>query len=562
MKSYSLLILLFQFIYLKADTTIVAFDRVHHYFGNSGNVRVVTDTISFPEQTDQFLDITMNINLECPSGGCDPWDRKAQISVKNRDDWFEIGRYVTPYGVECGWTLDVSDYRSFLKGDVILKSYIDTWVEPAWLVSISFDFISGVPDLPYTSIRKVWNYSNLVYGDETNPVDISSYTGYIPSNVSAANLKMITTGHGQGNTDNAAEFSYKLHDINLNDEPTFVHNIWRSDCENNNCSPQNGTWIYDRAGFCPGDKVTPQDFNLLEHINPGSVIKLDYVLQDYFNACSPNNPACVDGVTCSECNYNYNGHTEPFYFIESQLIIYSDEIISNADASFAITSQDTINKTINIYLMNYEPVYGFQFKISSAIDEGNPRPSIPIISGSGGRAQLENWTISTNETGLVIGLSQYFGNPIPPGEGLLTQLMYSDNNLTSEFEIINISDLEVSGYFGNILSHDLGDPYNFEYTLASDNSTTHPIQHSLNSSYPNPFNPVVNIPFALYKSETVNLKIFDVAGNEVESLVRNKVLDAGFYTKYWDASNYASGIYFVIINAGTFQKTNKVILMK
>ena len=158
MKKYILIIILFQFFYLKADTTIVALDRVHHYFGNSGNKRVFTDTIPFPNQIDQFSEIIMNINLECPNGGCDPWDRKAQISVKNRDDWFEIGRYVTPYGVECGWSIDVTDYRSFLTEDVILRSYIDTWVEPGWLVSISFEFINGNPNYSYTSIRKVWNY--------------------------------------------------------------------------------------------------------------------------------------------------------------------------------------------------------------------------------------------------------------------------------------------------------------------------------------------------------------------------------------------------------------------
>ena len=56
----------------------------------------------------------MNVNLECPDGGCDPWDRKAKISVMHFEEWHEIGRYVTPYGVECGWSFDVSDYRSIL----------------------------------------------------------------------------------------------------------------------------------------------------------------------------------------------------------------------------------------------------------------------------------------------------------------------------------------------------------------------------------------------------------------------------------------------------------------
>ena len=130
---------------LFGDTTIVALDAVHQSFGSLGNNRTVIDTIGFPESNSNYSEIFMNLDLECPGGGCDPWDRKAKISVKHLGDWYEIGRYVTPYGIECGWSFDVTDYRSLLKGDVELRSYIDTWVQPGWLVTITFDFISGIP---------------------------------------------------------------------------------------------------------------------------------------------------------------------------------------------------------------------------------------------------------------------------------------------------------------------------------------------------------------------------------------------------------------------------------
>ena len=44
-------------------------------------------------------------------------------------------------------------------------------------------------------------------------------------------------------------------------------------------------------------------------------VEFDYVLEDYFNQCSPNNPSCVNGVTCTSCAYNNTGHTEPFYYM-------------------------------------------------------------------------------------------------------------------------------------------------------------------------------------------------------------------------------------------------------
>ena len=562
MKNILILISIFYSINLFADTTIVALNRVHHSFGNSGNNRVFIDTLQFPQDINSYSDITMNVNLECPNGGCDPWDRKAQISIYNFNEWFEIGRYVTPYGVECGWSFDVTDYRSLLKDNIIIRSYIDTWVEPGWLVSINFDFISGEPEYPNVTVRKVWNYSNLVYGDDINPINIPSYNGYIPNDVSNAYLRMVTTGHGQGNTDNAAEFSYKLHDIYINDSPTFVHNFWRSDCESNDCSPQNGSWTYDRAGFCPGDKIYPVDFNLLETLIPGEEMKIDYILQEYYNACSPNNPACVDGITCTECNYNYNGHTEPFYFIESQLIFKTTNPHSNADVLLKIVSQDTLNKTLDIYMENYVPIYGIQFRVNTLDQDNSILSGLSILNSSGGRAQNENWIISTNDSGLVMGLSQYFGNYIPPGEGILTTLTYSNENILQTFNRINLTDLQTSGYFGSNLTNEVGLPFDFELTLDIEEPIIAPYKNALLSSYPNPFNPVVTIPFELYKNELTRLSIFDVTGKEVYILIDNKDRARGLHQIKWDAGTFPSGIYFVLINAGTFIETKKIILMK
>lgn len=562
MKHFLIFTFIFHSINLLADTTIVALDRVHHSFGNSGNNRVIIDTLQFPQDINSYSEITMDVNLECPNGGCDPWDRKAQISIYNFNDWFEIGRYVTPYGVECGWSFDVTDYRSLLKENVIIRSYIDTWVEPGWLVSITFNFISGVPEYPNVTVRKVWNYSNLVYGDDTNPIEIPSYNGYIPSDVNNALLRMVTTGHGQGNTDNAAEFSYKLHDIYLDDSPTFVHNFWRSDCESNDCSPQNGSWTYDRAGFCPGDKIYPVDFNLLDALNPGEEMKIDYVLQEYYNSCSPNNPACVDGITCTECNYNYNGHTEPFYFIESQLIFHTTNPHSNADVLLKIVSQDTSNKTIDIYMENFVPIYGLQFKITT-LDQGNSILSaLSIINSSGGRAENENWTISTNDSGLVMGLSQYFGNYIPPGEGILTTLTYSNENTLQPFNHISISELQTSGYFGSSLTNEVGLPFDFEQMLDLEELNIVPYKNKLLSSYPNPFNPVITIPFELYQNELTHLSIFDVMGKEISILIDDKDKARGLHQIKWDASNFPSGLYFVMIQAGSLMESKKIILIK
>ena len=444
MKIIKFILFFIGFAY--SDTTIVAFNAVHQSFGNLGNNRMLIDTIQFPESNFSYSEIIMNVNLECPNGGCDPWDRKAKISVMHLEESYEIGRYVTPYGVECGWSFDVTDYRSILKGDVSLLSYIDTWVQPGWLVTISFDFILGAPEYNFTAVRNIWNYDYVVYGDETIPVNISSVTEYIPMDAEEVYLRMITTGHGQGNTDNAAEFSYRVHDILINGDLEFLHDFWRSDCESNSCSPQNGTWQYDRAGFCPGDKVYYDDFYLTDNSMYGDTIKFDYVLEDYINFCSPNNPSCVNGSTCSQCNYNNSGHTEPFYFIGSHIIIHTDSYHSNADTYFKLIDQDSLDNTLELYLENYVPLYGFQLKIDVSGLQGTDVSDIQFQNGVGGRAEDSGWTIGVNDSGLVIGLAQQTGNPIPAGEGVLTAIGWNVQELNQLSGTIEIGELSTSGY--------------------------------------------------------------------------------------------------------------------
>ena len=546
---------------LFGDTTIVAIDAVHQSFGSLGNNRTIVDTITFPISNSGYSEIFMNVNLECPTGGCDPWDRKAKISIKSLNEWYEIGRYVTPYGVECGWSFDVTDYHSLLKGELELMSYIDTWVQPGWLVTITFDFISGIPENQYTMVRNIWNNDYVVYGDTTNPVNIPSSTQYLPLDVTDAYLRLTTTGHGQGNTDNAAEFSLKIHDIYLNGEFAFFHNFWRDDCGSNQCSPQNGTWQYNRAGFCPGDKVSPQDFNLLDYTIVGDTVKLDYILEDYFNQCSPNNPSCTNGVTCSLCDYNNSGHTEPYYYIGSHIIVHTESYHTNADTYFKISNHDLQTGTLNIYLENFVPVYGVQFNISLDDINGIDLEQLNFENGYGGLAEEFGWTIAVNDSGLVVGMAQGTGNPISGGEGLFTQIPWNIEQLGNAYGSVSISNLNVSGYFGSEVTYEIGPSLNFESGLSLEENNSLPNSHKLLSAYPNPFNPIVTLPFSLSNNAYVELSIFNLNGLLVEKLVE-QVMNEGFHNIKWNADSEASGIYFYALESEGYVDSRKIVLIK
>jgi N-acetylmuramoyl-L-alanine amidase len=90
---------------------------------------------------------------------------------------------------------------------------------------------------------------------------------------------------------------------------------------------------------------------------------------------------------------------------------------------------------------------------------------------------------------------------------------------------------------------------------------TVPLAFELSQNYPNPFNPTTNLEFRISSLEFVSLKIFDVLGREVATLV-NEVRPTGAYTVRWDASALPSGVYFYQLRAGNAVQTRKLVLAK
>ncbi len=88
-----------------------------------------------------------------------------------------------------------------------------------------------------------------------------------------------------------------------------------------------------------------------------------------------------------------------------------------------------------------------------------------------------------------------------------------------------------------------------------------PLKYNLYQSYPNPFNPSAVIRFDISRNSNVKLVIFDLLGREVSVLV-NSELKAGTYQAEWNASNFASGVYFYKLSVDGFTDTKKMILVK
>ena len=101
----------------------------------------------------------------------------------------------------------------------------------------------------------------------------------------------------------------------------------------------------------------------------------------------------------------------------------------------------------------------------------------------------------------------------------------------------------------------------FEYSSVVNVEVGVPMEFSLAQNYPNPFNPSTIIDYSVPSNEFVTIKVFDVLGNTVSTLV-NENKEAGKYNVTFDASNLTSGIYFYSINAGGFTQVKKMMLVK
>lgn len=88
-----------------------------------------------------------------------------------------------------------------------------------------------------------------------------------------------------------------------------------------------------------------------------------------------------------------------------------------------------------------------------------------------------------------------------------------------------------------------------------------PAEYSLSQNYPNPFNPSTNLGFGISNLGFVTLKIYDLTGREVATLV-NENLSPGIYEVKFDGSNFASGVYFYKITAGSFSAVKRMFLIK
>jgi hypothetical protein len=186
----------------------------------------------------------------------------------------ELARYITPYGIgltlgDDGWTwiFDVTDYAPLLRDSVQLEA--GNWQE---LLDLKFAFIEGTPPRDVKRVEAFWNGTwNLNSFDS----QITDHTFTPEPGEEMFRLKTRASGHGFGSGNNCGEFCYNTHSVAVNGQTEWSWEIMR-ECADNPLYPQGGTWIYDRAGWCPGAPVDSRDWELTDLVSPAEPFAVDY----------------------------------------------------------------------------------------------------------------------------------------------------------------------------------------------------------------------------------------------------------------------------------------------
>ncbi len=172
-----------------------------------------------------------------------------------------------------------------------------------------------------------------------------------------------------------------------------------------------------------------------------------------------------------------------------------------------------------------------------------------------------NWTTSSesNNSGFDIERSdvkgqtsdEWIGIGFIEGNGTSNSLhnySFSDKNLNSGKYKYRLKQIDFNG--------------NFTYfNLSNEVVIGVPEKYSLSQNYPNPFNPVTRLGFGISNPGSVSLKVYDILGNEIKTLV-NEIKPSGYYNIEFNGSDLSSGIYFYTLEAGSFRETKRMLLVK
>ena len=271
---------------------------------NSFNVKVHDKThlktkgeyskkVLFPVKDKNISNITLNLYLNCPDSGCSDWDYSISVLLRTTEKGdtvnYQLGRMITPYSGAYNqgdnaktwnpkWSWEVSNYLSLMKDSVeivvVYEGYQDGFLSTT-------DFVFDLDKKYKNKSIQTQNihYGYFPYGNIENPIDnyVTAKEITLPKGTKRVYARVMISGHGADSTNAAAEFLKKDFYYMVNGERIEKQAIWKDDCGCNPIQPQGGTWIYNRAGWCPGTAVNEYLYDLTPYIKgKKAVVDIDF----------------------------------------------------------------------------------------------------------------------------------------------------------------------------------------------------------------------------------------------------------------------------------------------
>lgn len=413
-------------VFTGAANRVIISNNEQHNFGSAGQLKI--KTLTMPGDLHRYEQILMHISVSCPSTGCDPWDQAGNIKAVSNGQAYEIVRFLTPFGIACGdWTVDITDFKSVLNGQIDFQNFIQVWGQSGWLLDAQIELIDNNPNDTYSQITPLWGNDYLVYGDPGISYDLDPVSVNVSSNTETNHIRMQLTGHGQGNTNNAAEFFNVTHTLNVGGTAFDTQNLWKSDCASNSCADQNGTWLFPRAGWCPGQEVQPHIFNTTTVAGAGSSTAFDYILQDYTNLLNTG--------------YNGSTHTEPYYriyayFVENAANSFVDyRNLTTTAATGFMNGNNLESVRVNIENNGFEDLADFMVNIylNNELVASESFTETIAVDASTEVNLMVNSTLSAGDNALYAEVVHGLDNN--PGDNVIvSDLLTSTSNPALEYE--------------------------------------------------------------------------------------------------------------------------------
>jgi hypothetical protein len=192
----------------------------------------------------------------------------------------ELGRLISPYAkqfpktFQYDYVYDVTDYAQYLNDSTELRIFYSGY-SYGFTATWDFIYIEGTPAKEVIDIQNIYNSGYTYGGSPSIETALSEKSFTVPAGTASVKAKILITGHGGESNENCAEFCPKNYYLMLNNAQVAKQLVWRDDCGANPITAQGGTWIYDRANWCPGESIRSFEYNLNAAAGSTNTINMD-----------------------------------------------------------------------------------------------------------------------------------------------------------------------------------------------------------------------------------------------------------------------------------------------